>query len=87
MLSEYSVRGLVVENYRTDLPIRKGLSSSAAACVLTARAFNRLYDLKLTVQDEMECAYLGGDRDTLEMWTDGSGLRVRRWSHPHGARP
>ena len=59
MLSEYSVRGLVVENYRTDLPIRKGLSSSAAACVLTARAFNRLYDLKLTVQDEMECAYLG----------------------------
>jgi len=42
-----------------DLPIRKGLSSSAAVCVLTARAFNHLYDLKLTIRGEMELAYLG----------------------------
>ena len=43
----------------TDLPIKKGLSSSAAICVLTARAFNRVYDLKLTVRGEMELAYQG----------------------------
>ena len=44
---------------RTDLPIKKGLSSSAAICVLTARAFNRVYDLRLTIRGEMELAYLG----------------------------
>ena len=59
MLSQHRVGGLVVENYRTDLPVGKGLSSSAAVCVLTARAFNRLYDLRMTVRDEMECAYHG----------------------------
>ena len=58
-LTHYHVRGLVIDNYKTDLPIRKGLSSSAAICVLAARAFNRLYDLKLTVRGEMELAYLG----------------------------
>ncbi len=59
MLTHYGVKGLVVDNYRTDLPIKKGLSSSAAACVLAARAFNRIYDLGLTVRDEMELAYQG----------------------------
>jgi UTP-glucose-1-phosphate uridylyltransferase/mevalonate kinase len=58
-LTNYHVRGLVVKNYRTDLPIKKGLSSSAAICVLVARAFNRVYDLKLTVRGEMELAYQG----------------------------
>src|SRR5664279_4694321 len=58
-MTHYRVRGLEVDNYLTDLPIRKGLSSSAAVCVLVARAFNRLYDLKMTVRGEMEFAYLG----------------------------
>lgn len=58
-LTHYHVRGLVVNNYLTDLPIKKGLSSSAAICVLTARAFNRLYDLKLTIPGEMDLAYQG----------------------------
>jgi len=49
ILIRYHVSGLVLHNYQTDLPSRKGLSSSAAACVLAARAFNRVYDLKLTV--------------------------------------
>jgi len=44
---------------RMDLPLRKGLSSSAAICVLTARAFNQLYDLGLSLRDEMEYAYMG----------------------------
>src|SRR5512140_2799712 len=59
VLTNYHVRGLVIDNYKTDLPIKKGLSSSAAICVLVARAFNRLYDLKMTVRGEMEYAYLG----------------------------
>ncbi|MGB3905766.1 MAG: sugar phosphate nucleotidyltransferase [Anaerolineae bacterium] len=59
ILTNYQVRGLVVNNYKTDLPIKKGLSSSAAICVLIARAFNRVYDLKMTIRGEMELAYQG----------------------------
>ena len=58
-LVNYHVRGLVIDNYKTDLPVKKGLSSSAAICVLAARAFNRVYDLKLTIRGEMELAYQG----------------------------
>ncbi len=53
------MRGLVIDNYKTDLPVKKGLSSSAAICVLAARAFNRVYDLKMTTRGEMEIAYQG----------------------------
>ena len=59
VLTNYHVRGLVIDNYKTDLPIKKGLSSSAAISVLAARAFNRVYDLKMTTRGEMELAYLG----------------------------
>jgi UTP-glucose-1-phosphate uridylyltransferase/mevalonate kinase len=59
VLTQYHVRGLTIDNYKTDLPIKKGLSSSAAICVLVARAFNRIYDLKLTIRGEMELAYQG----------------------------
>ncbi len=59
VLTNYHVRGLVINNYKTDLPVKKGLSSSAAICVLAARAFNRVYDLKMTIRGEMEAAYQG----------------------------
>ena len=59
VLTHYRVRGLDIDNYETDLPVKKGLSSSAAVCVLVARAFNRTYDLKMTVRGEMEIAYMG----------------------------
>jgi galactokinase len=52
------VGGLILHN-EMNLPIKRGLSSSAAICVLTARAFNRIYQLGLTIRDEMEYAYLG----------------------------
>jgi mevalonate kinase len=51
--------GLRLTVTRMTLPIGRGLSSSAAVCVLTARAFNRVYDLGLTLRDEMEAAYQG----------------------------
>ncbi|MBN1560979.1 GHMP kinase [candidate division KSB1 bacterium] len=59
VLSHYNVKGLEIESYKMDLPIRKGLSSSAANNVMVARAFNHLYDLKLTKRGEMEIAYQG----------------------------
>lgn len=59
VLTHYRVRGLKINNYSTDLPLKKGLSSSAAISVLVARAFNRTYDLKMTTRGEMEYAYMG----------------------------
>ena len=59
ILTNYRVQGLEIDNYLTDLPVKKGLSSSAAISVLVARAFNRTYDLKMTTRGEMEYAYLG----------------------------
>jgi UTP-glucose-1-phosphate uridylyltransferase/mevalonate kinase len=59
VLTHNTVKGLVIDNFETDLPLKKGLSSSAAVCVLTARAFNLAYDLKMTVRGEMDYAYRG----------------------------
>ncbi len=59
VLCHYNVQGLEINSYKMDLPIRKGLSSSAANNVMVARAFNKLYDLKLTKRGEMEIAYQG----------------------------
>ena len=59
MLEFYGVGGVVIDNFRTTLPVKKGLSSSAAFCVLVARSFNELYGLKLTKRAEIEAAYQG----------------------------
>jgi len=59
ILTHYHVKGLLINSYKMDLPLKKGLSSSAAICVLVARAFNRTYDLKMTTRGEMEVAYQG----------------------------
>ena len=96
VLTLYRIRGLEIDNYRTDLPIKKGLSSSAAVCVFVARAFNRIYDLKMTVRGEMEVAYNGeittpsrcGRLDQgcaygnrpIEMAFDGDRLDIRELS-------
>ncbi|MEL6927829.1 MAG: GHMP kinase [Cyanobacteria bacterium J06600_6] len=58
-LKRYQVKGLAIDNYQMDLPLKKGLSSSAAICILVARAFNRLYKLGLDLKAEMELAYWG----------------------------
>jgi galactokinase len=42
-----------------DLPLRKGVSSSAAVCILVAQAFNAVYNLRLFPHELMELAYLG----------------------------
>lgn len=58
----YSVGGVRIEITRMDLPIKSGLSSSAAICVLVARAFNQLYNLHLNTMGEMRAAYFGEQR-------------------------
>ena len=50
---------VIVDVYKVDLPMKKGLSSSAAVCVLTARAFNELFQLGLSTEDLMELAFQG----------------------------
>ena len=59
MKLKHRIGGIVIHNYSTTLPLKKGLSSSAAITVLTARAFNKIYGLKLTIEGEMDYAYLG----------------------------
>ncbi len=59
VLTHYRVRGLTISQHTDGPAHQEGLSSSAAICVLTARAFNRVYDLKLTTRGEMELAYQG----------------------------
>ena len=59
ILKEYNVSGIKITITKTTIPVKKGLSSSAAICVLVARAFNNLYNLHLSTLDEMNLAYLG----------------------------
>ncbi|MBR5840023.1 MAG: hypothetical protein IKZ84_15900, partial [Victivallales bacterium] len=59
LASFHKTGGLEIDNYKTTMPVKKGLSSSAAFCVLVARAFNLAYDLKMNVRGEMEAAYQG----------------------------
>lgn len=58
----YRVKGIHVRVTEMDLPIKSGLSSSAAICVLVARAFNKLYHLHLNTMGEMNIAYMGEQR-------------------------
>lgn len=56
---QYNVGGVEITINNVTIPEKKGLSSSAAICVLVARAFNQLYNLHLNVIGEMNLAYLG----------------------------
>lgn len=51
--------GIQIDNYKTSLPMKKGLSSSAAVCVLIVKCFAAVYDLNLDMTQVMEYAYLG----------------------------
>lgn len=62
MLGRVGVGGLRVRVVHDDLPVGKGLSSSAAICVLVTRAFNQAYDLGLSTREEIDLAYAGERR-------------------------
>lgn len=59
MLEWYKVGGVKITITKMTLPIKSGLSSSAAICVLVARAFNLMYNLNLSTMGEMNIAYWG----------------------------
>ena len=64
MLEWYKVGGVRIKITSMTLPMKSGLSSSAAICVLVARAFNILYNLNLNTLGEMNIAYVGELRTT-----------------------
>ena len=59
MLEWYNVGGVRIRITDMTLPMKSGLSSSAAICVLVARAFNLIYNLNLNTLGEMNIAYVG----------------------------
>lgn len=59
MLEWYKVGGVRITITDMTLPMKSGLSSSAAICVLVARAFNLIYNLNLNTMGEMNIAYVG----------------------------
>ncbi len=65
MVERFQVGGLRLRT-SSDLPVRKGLSSSAAVCVLVARAYSQAYELGLDVAAEMDVAYAGERRTGSE---------------------
>ena len=59
MLEWYKVGGIKITLKHMTLPIKSGLSSSAAICVLVAKSFNELYHLNLNTKGLMNIAYMG----------------------------
>ena len=62
VVARFGPLGMRLDVTADDLPVGKGLSSSAAICVLVARAFDRVHGLGLTTRDEMQLAYAGERR-------------------------
>jgi galactokinase len=55
--------GIMIDNYKTTLPMKKGLSSSASLCTLIVKCFDQLYNLTLSHESIMTIA-LTGERKT-----------------------
>ncbi len=55
----YHVEGIDIEITDVTLPMKKGLSSSAAICCLVAKAFVELYNLHVSTRGIMQIAYRG----------------------------
>jgi galactokinase len=51
--------GMEIRITAMDLPLQKGVSSSAAVCILVAEAFNQVYRLGMFPHELMEAAYQG----------------------------
>jgi galactokinase len=66
VVRRHDVRGVRIHVTAADLPVGKGLSSSAAACVLVARAFDRVWVIGLSTREEMELAWAGERRTGSE---------------------
>ena len=63
---ERELSSLKISNYKTTLPMGRGLSSSAAISVLVVRAFNESFDLGMTLSEIMAIAYKGERKTASE---------------------
>ena len=60
ILTKFNInRGIAIRITKMDLPLKKGVSSSAAVCVLVAKAFDAVHELGMFPHELMELAYLG----------------------------
>jgi galactokinase len=59
VLARHAVGGLELTIDRVDLPLKKGVSSSAAVCIAVARAFDAVYGLNQFPHELMDLAYIG----------------------------
>ncbi|MFP4105033.1 MAG: mevalonate kinase [Phycisphaerae bacterium] len=59
IVERHGAGGIDLRITSMDLPLRKGVSSSAAICILVARAFNETYRMGLSTRELMELAYEG----------------------------
>ncbi len=59
VLTRYKTGGIRLIIHRMDLPLKKGVSSSAAVCIGMAKAFDAVYNLNLFPHELMDLAYLG----------------------------
>lgn len=59
MMRNYKVGGINIKITNMDLPLKKGLSSSAAICLTVVCAFNEIYRLKMDNEQIKEAAYQG----------------------------
>lgn len=59
MRENYRVGGVFIDITKVTLPMKKGLSSSAAICCLVAKAFNEIYSLHISTRGIMQVAYRG----------------------------
>lgn len=94
MKEHYHVKGIKIVIDEMTLPMKRGLSSSAAVCVLVAKAFNVLYGLNMSTLGIMQAAYRGEQRTPsrcgrldqacaygvkpVVMTFDGSDVEVKR---------
>ncbi len=94
MKEHYHVGGMKIVIDEMTLPMKRGLSSSAAICVLVAKAFNSLYGLNMSTLGIMQAAYRGEIRTPsrcgrldqacaygvkpVVMTFDGSDVEVKR---------
>jgi galactokinase len=59
VLRRYAAGGLELTIHGMDLPLKKGVSSSAAVCIAVAKAFDAVYQLNLFPHELMDLAYVG----------------------------
>jgi galactokinase len=56
---EHLPQGLDIRIVEMELPLKKGVSSSAAVCILVAKAFNQCYGLRMLPHELMDVSYAG----------------------------